>query len=162
MRNLLTTLALLLFWLVVVPPAGFADVAVGLVAALTLARWAERSLWSPAAGPLGLHPLRALVYLARLLGRIVHAAVGVLRIVFDPRLPIDPQVIRQTIPFPHEAARVAYANSISLTPGTLTVDVEGDTFSVHALTPALASGVLDGTLAAEIGELFPPVARRQP
>jgi multicomponent Na+:H+ antiporter subunit E len=161
MRKPLTILALLLFWLVVVPPTGLGDVAVGLLAAVTLALWADRSLWRPQAGEVALHPLRALRYAATLVWRIVHAALGVLRIVFDPRLPIAPQVIRQTIPFPHEVARVAYANSISLTPGTLTVDVEGDTFTIHALAPDLVTEVLDGTLATEIREIFPPAPRRQ-
>ena len=154
MRTTLATLALLAFWFVIVPPEGWGDVVVGAIASLTLALWAVRSLWPPTAGPLGLHPLRVIPFLALLLWRIVHAAVGVLRIVFDPQLPIDPQLIRQTVRLPNEAARVGYANSISITPGTLTVDLDDDGVTVHALAPELASELLDGSLAREIGGLF--------
>ena len=154
MRTTLATLTLLAFWLVIVPPEGWGDVVVGGVASLTLALWAVRSLWPRQAGLLGLHPLRLLPFLVLLLWRIVRAAVGVLRIVFDPRLPIDPQLIRQSIRLPNEAARVGYANAISITPGTLTVDLDGDSVTVHALAPELASEVLDGSLAREIGALF--------
>lgn len=155
MRTAKTSVALLLFWCVVVPPEAWADVLVGVAAALLLALWASRFLW-PHDEPLfsSLHPTRVPAFLLLTAWRILVSAAQVLRIVFQPRLPIDPEVLVQTVPFDTDAARVAYANAITLTPGTLTVDVVGDVFTVHALDPALAQDVVDGTLARDVARLF--------
>jgi multicomponent Na+:H+ antiporter subunit E len=82
------------------------------------------------------------------------SAWQVLRIVLDPRLPIAPVVVRQTVRFGTDAARVAYANAITVTPGTLALDVDGDTFVVHCLDVALARDVVDGRLARDVARLF--------
>lgn len=157
MRTALSTAGLLAFWCVVVPPEGWVDVAVGLVAAWALALWSARFLW-PDAGRrvLPLHPLRSVAFAALLLRRILVAATQVLRIVLDPRLPIAPEVLRQRVSFDQDAARVAFANAITVTPGTLTLEVDGDEFVVHALDRSLAQDVLDGSLARDVARLFEP------
>jgi len=155
MRTASTTIALLLFWSVVVPPEGWLDVAIGAVASVTLAFWATRFLWPPTHAPRApFRPIRLLWFILVTEWRIIVSAVQVLRIVFDPRLPIAPEVIRQTVRFDGDLARVAYANAITVTPGTLTLDVEGDVFTVHALEPALASELVDGTLARDVVRAF--------
>ncbi|MFU8889456.1 MAG: Na+/H+ antiporter subunit E [Trueperaceae bacterium] len=160
MRTVTMTAALVLFWNVVVPPEGWVDVVVGAVASLALAVWAARFLW-PHAGPhhSSLHMARVPGFALLTAKRIVIAAAQVLRIVMDPRLPIEPFVVRQTVHFDEEAARVVYANAITITPGTLTLDVDGDAVTVHALGPELARDVVDGTLARDVARLF---ERRQP
>jgi multisubunit Na+/H+ antiporter MnhE subunit len=87
MRTATMTIALLLFWMVVVPPEGWVDVLVGVVASLALAVWAARFLW-PHAGPhhTSLHVARLPGFALLTVKRIVVAALQVLRIVFDPRL----------------------------------------------------------------------------
>ncbi len=157
MRTVTMTAALLLFWNVVVPPEGWVDVLVGAVASLALAVWAARFLW-PHAGPhhSSLHVSRVPAFALQTVKRIVVAAAQVLRIVMDPRLPIEPFVVRQTVHFDEEAARVVYANAITITPGTLTLDLDGDIVTVHALDPELARDVVDGTLARDVARLFEP------
>lgn len=154
MRTLRTTLTLLLFWLVVVPTETWVDVVVGALAALVVGRWALVLLWPVEEPPPRLHPLRLPGFLLGLLGRMVTAAIAVLRVVFDPRLPMEPIVVRQRVVFASEAARIAYAHTISLTPGTLTIDLEDDRFVVHALDPTMAREVRDGTLARRVAALF--------
>jgi multicomponent Na+:H+ antiporter subunit E len=155
MRTASMTAALFLFWVVVVVPHGALDLAVGAVASLVLALWATRFLWPRTAVPRApIRPFRLLWFVLLTEWRIIVSAVQVLRIVFDPRLPIAPEVIRQTVRFDGDLARVAYANAITVTPGTLTLDVEGDVFTVHALEPALASELVDGTLARDVGRAF--------
>lgn len=155
MRTASTSLALLLFWNVVVPPEGWLDVAIGAVAALVLAFWSARFLWPPTRGtPAPFRPLRLLWFILVTEWRIVVSAVQVLRIVLHPRLPIAPEVIRQTVRFDTDLARVAYANAITVTPGTLTLDVDGDEFTVHALEPTLARELVDGTLARDVARVL--------
>ncbi|MFN2321417.1 MAG: Na+/H+ antiporter subunit E [Trueperaceae bacterium] len=152
MRTAKSTVVLFAFWCVVVPPAGVADLGVGLVASVALAFWSTRFL-GPVRGPV-VHPGRGLAFAARHVFRIVAAASHVLRVVFDPKLPIDPVVVELTVPLGHDAARVAYANAVTITPGTLTVDVDGDAFVVHCLDAALADELRAGTVAGEVAVLF--------
>jgi multicomponent Na+:H+ antiporter subunit E len=155
MRTAKTTVALFAFWCVVVVPATLADALVGAAAAWLVSAWAARFLW-PQAGPLVslVHPLRWVAFAWVHAGRMIGSAAHVLRVVVDPRLPLDPEVVTQTVAFDDEAARVAYANAISVTPGTLTVDVQGDTFVVHCLDADFADEVRGGALAREVARLF--------
>ena len=155
MRTAKSTVVLFAFWCVVVPPAAAADLGVGLVASVALAFWSVRLLGSAEApdGPVA-HPGRWLSFVARHALRIVAAASHVLRVVFDPRLPIDPVVLEHTVPLGHDPARVAYANAVTITPGTLTVDVDGDAFVVHCLDASLADELRAGAVAREVAWLF--------
>ncbi len=90
--------------------------------------------------------LRALAFLPMLLLAVVRANLSLTAVVLNPRLPIDPAVVR--IPAPEGAvARALLANSITLTPGTVTVDVVDDELVVHALTEASRTELLEGGLA---------------
>lgn len=155
MRTASMTATLFLFWWVVVLPVGWLDVAVGAFGSFFIARWAVRFLWPRTPAPRApFRPLRLLWFVLITEWRIVVSALQVLRIVLDPRLPIAPEVIRQTVRFETDLARVAYANAITVTPGTLTLDVEGDVFAVHALDPSLARELVDGTLARDVTRAF--------
>jgi multicomponent Na+:H+ antiporter subunit E len=155
MRTAKTALALFLFWCVLVPPRALWQPLLGAVAAVAVAA-ASLRFWGDDDAPLFsiVQPLRAPGFLARTARRIVTSAWQVLRIVLDPRMPIAPEVIEQEMRFEREASRVAYANVITLTPGTLTVDVRGDTFVVHCLDPRLAGDVTSGALARDVARLF--------
>lgn len=157
MRIMTMSLALFAFWWIVVVPTAWTDLAVGAVASMLLATWASRFLWAEhAADHVGRRPLRWLAFGLRHAGRMLVAATHVLRVVLDVRLPIEPIVVRQHYPFTSDAARVTYANALTITPGTLTVDLEDDAFVVHCLDPAFADEVRDGALAREIERLFEP------
>jgi multicomponent Na+:H+ antiporter subunit E len=73
-------------------------------------------------------------YWAWLSVQIFIAAVDVARRVLSPRLDIDPALERIPTSQRTDLGRVIYANSITLTPGTVSTDVGGDTIEVHALT----------------------------
>ena len=84
------------------------------------------------------HPVhlgyRIPLYWAWLAIQILVSAVKVSRIVLSPRLRIDP--VLETVPSSQKTdlGKVIYANSITLTPGTLTTSVTADGIEVHALT----------------------------
>ncbi len=91
--------------------------------------------------PLELLP-RAFKYWIWLLGQVVLSALNVTRIIVDPKLPISPQMVRVDAG-PHSAVGlVTYANSITLTPGTIAVEVSerSNCIWVHALTAENAAG----------------------
>ncbi len=87
---------------------------------------------------------RAVTFLPWLIWEIVKSAWDVTRIVLNPRLPIDPVMIRIRTGQKTTVGQVVYANSITLTPGTVSVEVEGDVILVHALTRAAADGLAEG------------------
>ena len=72
------------------------------------------------------------VYILYLLKEIVRENLDVLRFIYRKGQP-KPMLVRFYGGVQHEALRVLVANSITLTPGTYTVKLEGDEYAVHAL-----------------------------
>jgi multicomponent Na+:H+ antiporter subunit E len=97
-------------------------------------------LLPPAIGPEAVHPfaalpwLRLLAYIPWLLWQIVLSSLQVAYVVLHPSMPIQPGFIRFRTTLPHPLARLTLATSITLTPGTITIDVQDEEFIVHALT----------------------------
>jgi len=88
---------------------------------------------------------RALVYWPWLLVQIVKSALGVARIILDPKLPISPRLVRVETLQRTPVGLTVYANSITLTPGTISIEVsEARRFIwVHAITREGADGFDD-------------------
>lgn len=76
-----------------------------------------------------------------LVKEIVKANVCVLRMILSPRLVPEPMLVYFKTDLKTNMAKVILANSITLTPGTITVSVEGDVFCVHCLDKELAEGI---------------------
>ncbi len=90
--------------------------------------------------------LRALAYWPWLLWEIVKANIDVAKVILSPSLPITPTMIRLRASQKTDAARVLYANSITLTPGTVTVDIHDNVILVHALIREAAEGLAEGEM----------------
>ena len=91
------------------------------------------------------------------LGReIVRSSLDVTRVVLSPKLPISPTVIEFDSACEHPVDRTILGNSITLTPGTLTLRIDERHFVVHALTEdgarEIAGGEMDGRVAALRGD----------
>lgn len=80
-------------------------------------------------------------------GEIVKANLAVVRLVMKPDIEVEPRLIHVVADQRSELGRCVFANSITLTPGTVTVDVEDDGFLVHALDNAFT----DAAGFAEMG-----------
>jgi multicomponent Na+:H+ antiporter subunit E len=95
-------------------------------------------------------------YLPWLLKEIFLANLKVIRLVLKPRMTIEPVLITLTASQRSALGRVVYGNSITLTPGTLTVDMDGDELTVHALTRAGAEQLRAGEMDARVTRLEGP------
>ncbi len=84
---------------------------------------------------------RTFRYVVDLLSEIVKANWAIARIVLHPALPISPVLITVRTRVRRDLIRVVYANSITLTPGTISVRLDDDRLMVHALTREAATGV---------------------
>ncbi|MCD6294404.1 MAG: Na+/H+ antiporter subunit E [Deltaproteobacteria bacterium] len=107
-------------------------------------------------GGLFRHILPVINYVPWLLYQVVLANLHILYLVFHPRMMelIDPQIIRFDSTLKKEISLVTFANSITLTPGTITmyVSVEG-AFQVHAIDKASADP-LPGEMERRIARAF--------
>ena len=88
-----------------------------------------------------------------LVKEIVKANVCVLKIIFSPELQPEPAFVYFDTNFKTGTARMLLANSITLTPGTITVSVEGDRFCVHCLDQELADGAEDSEFVDLLKEM---------
>ncbi|MFC2157436.1 Na+/H+ antiporter subunit E [Acidobacteriota bacterium] len=98
--------------------------------------------------------IRFLFFVPWLIWEILLASLQVAYVVLHPRIPINPSMVRFKTKLPNIAARVILGNSITLTPGTLTVNIDDDEFLVHALTDASQSGIVDGSLPKQVAKLY--------
>ena len=92
---------------------------------------------------MGLRPIGYAIWLAK---EIVEANVEVARLIVDPDLPVRPRMICVHASQKTELGRVILANSITLTPGTVSVDLQGDRIWVHALSYEGAEEDLSGDM----------------
>lgn len=96
----------------------------------------------------------ALRYPFWLLKEIAVANVQIARMILDPRLPVDPVVVRFDSRLQALLAQTLLANSITLTPGTFTIDIRDGIFTVHALDAAGASATALGAMRGRVAEVF--------
>ena len=83
-------------------------------------------------------------YVGILLYEIAVANVAVMRMILSPTFTPSPVLVTFTVPLYSDYARTMLANSITLTPGTITVSLEDDTYTVHCLDKSLSTGMEDG------------------
>ncbi len=115
-------------------------------------RW--KRIIDPEGFPAELLP-RAVFYWPWLLWQIVLSALNVSRIILDPKLPISPTMVRVAAKPRTPVGIVTYANSITLTPGTISVEVaerEGKVW-VHAITKENAEGLEEDEMNARVAEM---------
>jgi multicomponent Na+:H+ antiporter subunit E len=97
---------------------------------------------------------RLVVYVPYLLWEISKANLEVAYIVLHPSLPIDPSIERFRPALPIGVPVTTLANSITLTPGTVTVDVSDREFHVHALTQGSRDSLYAGGLERAVRFVF--------
>jgi len=88
-----------------------------------------------------------------LLGEIIRSSVEVARVVLSPSLPISPTVVELTTTEATDVGKVILGNSITLSPGTVTIDVYQDRLLVHCLTQRSASQLQDPEVQRRIARL---------
>lgn len=100
--------------------------------------------------PLG----RLLLYSPWLLARIVESSIHVTKVILSPSLPIEPRLFHYQTHLKHQLAIVLLGNSITLTPGTITVEVEGNHLMVHAIDEASHEDLVSGRMERKMASVF--------
>ena len=96
------------------------------------------------------HPIhlgwRIIFYWIWLGWEIAKANIDVARRIIDPKLPIDPVLVELKTSQKSDLGQVIYANSITLTPGTVSIRVRQDSILVHAVAKSLADDLAGGEM----------------
>ena len=98
--------------------------------------------------------LRILLYLPWLFYKIIQSSLHLSRLILHPALPIDPQLISVESKLRHNAAVVLFGNSITLTPGTITAEVDRNNLIVHAMDKALSEDFESKEMESKIADIF--------
>lgn len=92
-------------------------------------------------------------YWAWMIKEIFLSNVQAARIILSPSLPISPALIYYRSSQQTDLGRVLFANSVTLTPGTVTTEVEGEDLRIHALAWVFVDGVEEGVMDARVTRL---------
>ena len=96
---------------------------------------------------------KAITYWPWLIWEIIKANIDVAAIIIKPKLPITPTMFNSPASQKTEVGQVTYANSITLTPGTISVGVADGIVEVHALTSQSADDVITGRMDKRVSQM---------
>ncbi|WP_045216440.1 Na+/H+ antiporter subunit E [Desulfonatronovibrio magnus] len=97
---------------------------------------------------------RLIIYTFWLVIEIIKSGFFVAYLILHPKMPINPMIVRFQTKLPNPLARVILGNSITLTPGTLTLDIQEDYFTVHAIVDEVEEDLVSGNMEARVGRLY--------
>lgn len=96
-----------------------------------------------------------LAYAVWLFKELVMANLDVGKTVWKGSLPIHPELLRFKVDWENPIAAALLANSITLTPGTISLSFTKEgVFEIHALTPGAAQGIIDGGMLRKVAGLY--------
>lgn len=93
------------------------------------------------------------LYVLALIWEIIKANIATIKLVLSRRYDVEPVLVKFDIHFDTNMGKVLFANSITLTPGTITVDVKDDTYTVHGLDNSFVDGIDEGRIVNIIRRL---------
>ena len=98
--------------------------------------------------------IRLFTYIPWLIYQIVLANIHVASLVLNPKMPIDPRMIKYKTKLKKDISLTTFANSITLTPGTITADIVEGEYYVHALNKKVADDLLSGEMENKVAHVF--------
>lgn len=150
---------LFVVWLVINSSVEAPIIAVGALVSLVLTSIFVRrgDVWKITATPAKV--LHFIAYTGVFLVELVKANMNMLRYVYAPRIVIHPGIIKVRMPLKSPIGRLALANSIALTPGSLVMDLRGDALFIHWLDvktvdPEEAARMMIGPFEKHLGAVF--------
>jgi len=156
MRFIYTSILMFGFWLLLSGKFDLFHLTLGVMSSLLVAWMSSDLLFidNSRKGRLG-EAWRFILYIPWILKEILLSTLHVTWLALHPsmREKIAPRVVTFKTSLKSDVARVTLANSITLTPGTITIRVEEDVFTVHALSDKVASG-LPGEMEERIARIF--------
>lgn len=139
------------FWMLLSGELSFLLLASGVISSLLVAYFSHNLLIGKVdLREKAVHLVRFITYLPWLMWQIILANVDLVYRTLHPRMPIDPGIIRFPNDFRTKIGMVTLANSITLTPGTVTIDVNEGEFIVHAIARGPAEDLMAGAMQERV------------
>ena len=147
----LKTMALFVFWVLLSASFEWIHLSLGLICSFAVA-WLNSGhspfipkfrVWS-----------RVLFYLPWLFYKIIQSSLHLTKLILHPALPIDPKLISVESKLNHHAAVVLFGNSITLTPGTITAEVDRNKLIVHAIDKVSGEDFESNQMESKIAYIF--------
>ena len=152
---LVTFCALFLFWLLLSGIFDALHVGAGIICSAIIALISHDLLVKEKGDKMLSKSFKFVIYLGWELWQIVLANFDVAYRVLHPKMPIDPLIIEFDTSLRSDFALVTLANSITLTPGTITIDIKDGKFLVHAIAKKPADALLvDKTMQNKVADVF--------
>ena len=148
---LLKAMALFVFWILLSASFEWVHLCLGLICSLAVA-WVNSGhspfipkfrIWS-----------RVLLYIPWLFYKIIQSSLHLTKLILHPALPIDPKLISLESNLNHHAAVVLFGNSVTLTPGTITAEVDRNHLIVHAMDKVSSDDITSKEMELKIAEIF--------
>jgi len=159
-RNIVLHFILMMsFWLILSGYFDFFHISLGVISVITVL-WFNTNLRryvfydENVNTKSGFRVLRFFYFLIFLVWEIITSSFRIAFLIIHPQMPIKTGIIKFRTNLPNMVAKVILGNSISLTPGTVTLQIQGDEFLVHSLTNESDEAHIDHTLAVEVSKLY--------
>ena len=154
MSFLITAIAMFIFWILLSGEFTFILITSGVVASLIVAYLSHDIFVGKAdlkteTGRV----FKFIVYIPWLLWEIILANVEIAYLVLNPKPLVDPQIVRFKNDLKTDLGIVTLAHSITLTPGTVTVDANREEFVIHAIWQKSAEGIIGGEMQRKVKKI---------
>ena len=154
MSFLITTIAMFIFWILLSGEFTFILITSGVVASLITAYLSHDIFVGKAdlkteTGRV----FKFIVYIPWLLWEIILANVEIAYLVLNPKPLIDPQLVHFKNDLKTDLGIVTLAHSITLTPGTVTVEANREEFVIHAIWQKSAEGIIGGEMQRKVKKI---------
>jgi len=150
-----TFLLLLSFWSILSGKFDFFHITLGVICSLIVSFFTHNMLFANVRlGDMRVILKRFFFYVPWLIYQIAMSTFHVSAIALSPKMPISPRIIRFKTKLESDISWVTLANSITLTPGTITMDIQDGEFIVHALDKKAADELDAGEMEDRIAHIY--------
>jgi multicomponent Na+:H+ antiporter subunit E len=154
LRRLAVFVILFGFWLLLSGHYDLFHLSLGLICSLLVASLSHDLLIENISGSKRLRKTwRFVFYVPWLIYQIVLANLHVAYVILNPKV-IDPRIVRFKTKLKSQFSMVTLGNSITLTPGTITMDITDGEFVVHTLTKKVADDLLSGEMERRVAHVY--------
>ena len=152
-----TFIILYIFWIILSGRFDYFHLSLGIISCAIVA-YASHDLLFKETKAKNVHTqfIRFVKYLPWLIYQIILAGIYVTYLALHPRMSmlIDPHIIRFKTKLKKDPSLFTFGNSITLTPGTITVLIEEGYFYVHSINKKVAEGLLTGDMEDKVAHVF--------
>jgi multicomponent Na+:H+ antiporter subunit E len=154
-RFVATFLIMFAFWLFLSGHYDFFHISLGLICCGLVSHASYDLLFAnPRQGDMSVIVKRFVLYIPWLFYQIALSNLHVARLALGPKRLIDPKIIKFKTKLESDISLVALANSITLTPGTITIDIKDGVYYVHAISKKVAEDLMTGEMEDRIAHIF--------